>query len=205
MGRPFFLDSVKTNGLTYNQYFQRTVDDSVKILPADANEIQTHRHSMLKLNVQRMKRVEKTFSVSEEMAEEISKINEKQTWMIISEPWCGDSAQIIPVLANIASANTLIDLKIILRDENSEIMDLYVTEDNKRSIPVLVIFDEAGEELLRWGSRPEVVEKLVKDLKSQGLTKDEWLVKLHLWYAQNKGIEIEREILAKIRMDALTI
>lgn len=194
--KPDFIDHLYLNGLTYHQYIKRTIDDSEKVLPADVSETDQHRHSLLKLNIQRMNRIDRTYSVSDELSDEIKKIQEKQTWMIISEPWCGDSAQIIPLLAKIAAVNSLIELRIILRDENPAIMDLYVTPENKRSIPVLAVFDSENNELFRWGSRPLKAEQLVNELKENGVAKDVYLNKLHLWYAQNKGIEFEKEILS---------
>jgi hypothetical protein len=189
-------EKIKINGLTFKQYLQRTIEDSEKIIPEDVSEIIKSRHSILKLNIHRMNRVGKTYNISDELITELINIKEKQLWMVISEPWCGDSAQIVPQLAKMAEINPMIELKILLRDENPDIMDLYLTEDNKRSIPVLVTFDEQGEELLKWGSRPASAEKLVSELKEQGFSKDEYLAKLHLWYAHNKGIEVERELIS---------
>jgi hypothetical protein len=77
-------------------------------------------------------------------------------------------------------------------------MDLYVSENNKRSIPVLVALDVQGEELFKWGSRPAIAENLVNELKSNGRSKDEYISKLHLWYAQNKGVEVEKEIQSQL-------
>lgn len=184
---------------------QRTIDDSEKVLAENVSETEKHRHSLLKLNIQRMNRIDKTYSVSNELLSEMNKISEKQTWMIISEPWCGDSAQIIPVITKIASTNSLIELKIILRDENPDIMDLYVTPENKRSIPVLAVFDDENNELFRWGSRPLEAEKLVNQLKTNGAAKEVYLNKLHLWYAQNKGAEIEKEILSLLKLAKIAV
>ncbi len=203
--KPDFIDRLYSNGLTYNQYVKRTIEDSEKVLPANASETEMHRHSLLKLNIQRMNRIDKTYSVSDELLSEMNKISEKQTWMIISEPWCGDSAQIIPVLAKIALTNTLIELKIILRDENPDIMDLYVTPENKRSIPVLAVFDNENNELFRWGSRPVKAEQLVFELREKGAAKEVYLNKLHLWYSQNKGAELEKEILSLLIHNSIVI
>lgn len=204
MRKPGFLENIRLNGLTYDQYVQKTDEDSEKKIPEGASDIEINRHSVLKLNIQRMKRIDKTYIVSDKMLEALRSIDQKQLWMIISEPWCGDSAQIVPQLQKIASENSLIDLKILLRDKNLGIMDLYLNKDKKRSIPVLVAFDENGEELFKWGSRPAVAENLVKELKSQGLSSDEFGVKLHLWYAQNKGLEIEKELLTLLEQSTVS-
>jgi hypothetical protein len=39
-------------------------------------------------------------------------------WMVISEGWCGDGAQLIPVFDKmVAESDGKIDMKIVLRDE----------------------------------------------------------------------------------------
>lgn len=205
MLQPYLREKIQLNGLTFKQYLQRTIEDSEKIIPEDASEIIKSRHSILKLNIQRMNRVEKTYNVSEELITELINIKEKQLWLVISEPWCGDSAQIVPQLTKMAEVNTLIELKILLRDENPDIMDLYVNHNHKRTIPVLVTFNEQEEEIFKWGSRPAAAEKLVCELKEQGLLKDEYLTKLHLWYARNKGLEVEREILSHLKNSTVFI
>jgi hypothetical protein len=114
--------------------------------------------------------------------------------MVITEDWCGDSAQNLPIFASLASLNKNIDLRIVLRDENPDIMNHYLTNGISRSIPILVVFDKSGNELFRWGPRPEEARELVDELKSQGYEKKEFLEKLHLWYARNRGKNTETEL-----------
>ncbi|MCK7518930.1 MAG: thioredoxin family protein [Ignavibacteriales bacterium] len=146
-----------------------------------------------KLNLHRMTRIEKHYSVSEELKNLILQVDKPQTWMIISETWCGDSAQNIPFIAKIAAVNPRIELKIVMRDSNPDVMDLYLT-NGTRSIPILVAFDESGEELFRWGPRPDEAIKLFEDLKTAGIEKAVRLEKLHLWYGRNQGAALESEI-----------
>ena len=77
------------------------------------------------LNETRMKRLDKTFKINEEIANEIQKIDEKQTWLVITESWCGDAAQNLPIIHKLAELNDKIELKLVLRDENLELMDLF--------------------------------------------------------------------------------
>lgn len=123
------------------------------------------------------------------------KITSPQIWMLITEDWCGDSAQNIPYIFKLAECNNNISLRLIPRDENPDIMDMYLTDGKSRSIPKLVAFDENGNELFQWGPRPEEAIKLVKDLKEQGFSKEEFEKKLHLWYAKNKGKNLEEEFI----------
>ena len=110
---------------------------------------------------------------------------------MVSEVPCGDSAQNIPYIARIAELNPLIHLRIILRDSNLDIMDLYLTENKSRSIPKLVAFDENGYELFQWGSRPREAQELVNRLKSEGIPKEKFLEQLHLWYGNDRAKSLE--------------
>lgn len=151
-----------------------------------------------KLNFHRTLRVLKTFTPSEELIEAVLSISTIQTWMIITESWCGDSAQSLPIIAKVAALNNKIKLRIVLRDENLEIMDRYLT-NGSRSIPKLVVFDENDNELFKWGPRPAYAQNLVKQLKEEGIDKSEINKQLHLWYVKNRGLEIENELLELIK------
>jgi len=152
-------------------------------------------HGYTKLNLQRMRRVEKTFNVSDELRHLLSSIKTKQNWVVITEGWCGDSAQNLPALAKIAKINPLVELQIIERDSNLEIMDLH-SNSGTRSIPILISFDENGNEIFCWGPRPKEAQQLVTRLKSEGMEHDAFIEQLHLWYAKNKGVALERELKA---------
>ena len=93
-----------------------------------------------KLNMTRMKRIMKTTEVIDELAVLVKAIEEPITWLVITETWCGDSAQNLPVIAKIAELNPLISIRILFRDENPEVLDQYLT-NGSRSIPKLVAFE----------------------------------------------------------------
>ncbi len=112
--------------------------------------------------------------------------------MIITEDWCGDSAQNIPFLLKMTESNPNIEFKIIYRDQNTDIIDMYLTNGG-RAIPKIVGFNSEGNELLQWGPRPEYAKQLVKDWKESGLTKEEFNEKLHLWYGRDRGKTLEVE------------
>jgi hypothetical protein len=114
--------------------------------------------------------------------------------MVITEIWCGDSAQNLPIIAKAAELNDRIDLRILLRDSNTDIIDHYLTDGQSRSIPILVVFDLDGNELFKWGPRPDTAKTLVTNLKKDGFSKEEINQQLHLWYGRNRGKELESEI-----------
>ena len=146
-----------------------------------------------KLNFQRSSRLEKTFVPSEETRQIFSNIIKKQKWILITESWCGDSAQNLPIIAKLAELNSLIDFKIVLRDSNLDFIDLYLTNGG-RAIPKLIVFDENENELFRWGPRPVKAQNLFTKLKNEGQNKSDIYNQLHLWYGRNRGKEVEQEI-----------
>jgi len=203
MAHKFFEEKRPHNGLIYNEYMEMTEkqinDTNEALLGNDDKEI----FEYTKMNIQRSRRIEKKYVVSNALKAEIQKIDNPQLWMVITENWCGDSAQNLPYIAKIAEENPNINFRIILRDKNPDIMDLYLTKGTK-SIPVLVAFDIDGNELFKWGPRPAEAKKHISEWKSQGIVKPELYEKLHLWYGRNRGKEIENEMLELIK-DNITI
>jgi len=192
------LNKIKSVGLSYQEYYNLTKKEIETADPNKFTDDEKKRHEDKKLNLHRMTRIEKHYSISEELKNLILQVDKPQTWMIISETWCGDSAQNIPFISKMAETNSNINIKIILRDSNPDIMDLYLT-NGTRSIPILVAFDESGKELLRWGPRPQEAKQLVNDLIAQGVEKSIRAEKLHLWYGRNRGRSLEIEMLNAIR------
>lgn len=190
--------SIINSYITYPEYqaeFKKQVFlDDINSL----NELEKQYFEYRKLNFQRTSRVEKTFLPAPETQDVFASISSEQTWYVITENWCGDSAQSLPVIASLANLSENIILKIVLRDSNPEFMNLYLTNGNK-SIPELVVFDKQGSELFHWGPRPKSAQDLFRDLKTQGLDKTEINKELHLWYAKNRGKEVEKEIMEMIK------
>ncbi len=109
-----------------------------------------------KLNVARMKRIDKTIEVLPDLQQLISSINKPQTWIVLTEGWCGDAAQIVPVFYALSKLNDKINFALLLRDDNLELMDQCLTNGKSRSIPKLIAADtETMEELFNWGPRPQ--------------------------------------------------
>ena len=143
------------------------------------------RIQFTKLNHQRMKRLDKSAELPNEMIERL-KNAPKQTWYVLNETWCGDSAQLLPYINKMAESTPAIDLQILFRDENPEIMEKYLTNGSK-SIPKLFSIDEHGKELFTWGPRPERIQKDYLDRIKNGQPKSEAQKQLHAFYAQDKG------------------
>lgn len=183
-------DKIAHGGMTYEEYKKLFADEIEN--PPGVDE--KNNYDIKKLNFARSTRVEKQFVPSDELIEAVNKISNPQLWVLLSESLCGDSAQNLPVLAKTSELSENVKLRILLRDSNLEIMDKYLT-NGTRSIPKLIAFNEEGNELFRWGARPAAAQQIINELKEKGLQKKEWLTELHKWYANDRGKEVEKELL----------
>jgi hypothetical protein len=122
-----------------------------------------------KLNFQRMKRLNKTVLIPEKLALLLKQKGTNWQWIIITEPWCGDAAQCVPVLEKLALAGENIQTLYLLRDEHPSVMDAYLTNGG-RSIPKLICLDSNGDEIYTWGPRPSVIQEVMNRLKTDGVT-----------------------------------
>jgi hypothetical protein len=148
------------------------------------------------LNDRRMKRLDKTINISEETIQEFQKVSEPQTWLVITEGWCGDAAQNLPVLNKIATAAEHINLKVVLRDENLALMDLFLTNGG-RSIPKLIALDKYNNVIDSWGPRPTVATKMVADYKEKnGALDPEFKQDLQVWYNKDKGQSVQEDFVS---------
>ncbi len=148
-----------------------------------------------KINRQRMHRLEKTVNLEESLKEKARSLRVRWIWLIITEGWCGDAAQNIPVIEKIAAENERIETRYVLRDENPELMDAYLT-NNARSIPKLICLDaETLEEIGTWGPRPQEAMNYFYEMRATGMTKPLMMENLQRWYLKDKEKSIQAEFL----------
>ena len=95
-----------------------------------------------------------------------------------------------------AELSERIDLKIVFRDENEDLMNLFLTNGTK-SIPKLIILDKNTLEVLSdFGPRPIGAKQLILDYKAKhGIVDETAKTNLQLWYLHDKGLSIQKEIL----------
>lgn len=183
--------------IDYSIYTQKGIDYSTYLndFENDLNSGDSNPyHKYLPMNWQRVTRLNKSLTVDSE-TQHILQTAPKQTWLVITEHWCGDASQIVPVLAKLAeSAPENIDLKLVYRDQNLELIDAHLT-NNGRAIPKLVILNANQELMAEWGPRPQQAQALVKELKSNPATADTYADELHKWYAKDKQASIIKEVL----------
>lgn len=195
--KAFSFDSYILKGMTYNVYL-----DLLKDLLSEGKTTGPNQDAGLfeyaKLNIQRMERIYKTVVITDELADKVKAISEKQTWICITEGWCGDAAQSLPLFARLAELNSNITLKMVLRDENLDLMDRYLTNGG-RAIPVVIALQD-GKELWKWGPRPASLQVLVDEFKQNPtVTFEELKTQLHSWYAKNKTVDQQNELLKLIK------
>jgi hypothetical protein len=187
-----FVQQVITSGLTSSAY-QEVIEQRAALDPGDLEELEAEQAAFAKLNLHRVDRIQRTWRPSPELAALLTRINRPQIWMALTEPWCGDSAQCLPCLEILAESHSEITIRYLLRDDNLEIMDRYLT-DGKRGIPFLVGFDTDGQELFRWGPRPAEAKAVMDAANAEGLEKAAKLEKLHLFYGRNRGRALDGEL-----------
>lgn len=146
------------------------------------------RSNYTRLNDRRMKRFDKTVKIDESIAARISKIERKITLLVLTESWCGDAAPTMPVMNKIAELNENIGFKVILRDENLDLMNRFLF-NNTLSIPRLLIIDtETNKVLADWGPRPSEAKKMAEKYKQRhGKLSPEFKEDLQVWYNKDKG------------------
>jgi hypothetical protein len=185
--------------LSYPQY--RDLID--KLLAEDRTTGDGHPADFVeytKLNVHRMERLDKTVALNDDLLKTLQGLKGKQVWLVISEAWCGDAAQNLPILHLMAEQTPNIELHIVLRDENLELIDQYLTNGG-RSIPKLIMLDaETLTELATWGPRPAGAQELLVAHKANPDESHADFVKnVQLWYAKDKTLSTQHELLALLK------
>jgi len=181
--------------MDYNTF--RTVVDEHTRLGTSTGPNQTEALSnYTMLNQRRLKRLDKTTKL---LPEDIAKIQEFKgdvTWLVLTESWCGDAAQTMPVMQKIAELSDGIEVKVVLRDENLELMDEFLYNGG-RSIPKLIAIDNANNAIIGdWGPRPSPATKMVNDYKEEhGKLTAEFKQDLQVWYNKDKGQSTVQDLL----------
>jgi hypothetical protein len=175
------------NAISYPEY-RNLVSDLLAENKSTSEQDSEDLVNYSKLNNSRMKRLDKTTKLDESIISKFEKVDKKQTWLVISEGWCGDAAQNLPLINKLAETSKNIDLKIVLRDENPELMNHFLTNGGQ-AIPKLIQLDnETNKVINTWGPRPSFATKMVADYKKEhGKVDSEFKKDLQLWYNKNKG------------------
>jgi len=121
--------------------------------------------------------------------------------LVITEPWCGDSLAILPVVLKLFEQVGSGEIRIVLRDQNLELMDRYLTRSG-RAIPIVIFLDEACEELFHWGPRPVAAQAIFEEqregIKAGRIDRVKITAKIRNFYGRDRGRSIVEELHQKL-------
>ena len=186
--------AVLDSAMSYDTYMSLLID----LMAEEKTTGNDQSESMVgygKMNVRRMKRLNKNIQLQPELLQVLKGLNRKVIFLVITEGWCGDAAQNVPVFNKLLEYTNEIDLKLILRDENLKVMDAFLTSGG-RSIPKLIALDSATLELLgSWGPRPEAAQFMVTEFKKiDNGDYSKFVKEVQLWYARDKTFSMQNEL-----------
>ena len=121
--------------------------------------------------------------------------------LVLSEDWCGDAVNSVPYLARLAAAAPTLDLRVLGRDANPDLMDAHLT-GTSRSIPIAIVYDGEFREHGWWGPRPAALQAWVLG-EGQALEKAERYRQVRTWYARDRGRTTVAEVLALLERASL--
>lgn len=116
--------------------------------------------------------------------------------LVLSEDWCGDAVNIVPVMAKLAQSVRNMDLRILSRDENLDIMDAHLT-GKSRSIPIVILLNNKFQECGWWGPRPSPLQQWVVET-GMPMPKDERYKEIRKFYARDRGLTTMHEIVGML-------
>lgn len=180
-------------GLSYQNYLKKIEEQLSEIEAAGDPKSYAKYYS---INLKRIERLDKNFSLTDGQKEKLTQINSDFKLLIITEGWCGDAAQVMPVV-NVMMNEIGVEQKIVFRDEHPELMNEFLT-DGAKSIPILIGVNNEGNEIFRFGPRPQYGMELLKKHKEnpKEYTDEQFHQDLQVWYNQDKGVSIFEEFLA---------
>ncbi len=142
----------------------------------------------------------KNFKLNREDEERIARYSPYDI-LIITEPWCGDSLALFPLIKKISECNSTWNINILLRDKNLDIIDKFLT-NGVRAIPKFIFLNKKGDYIFDWGPRPvkaqEIFEQFRERINKGEIEKKDVILKIRKYYAKDKGKETSNELLSKI-------
>jgi hypothetical protein len=103
------------------------------------------------------------FSLTEADRNKLEDLKSKKLRVIVlTEDWCGDAMLNNPILMRIAEAAGM-EVRMVLRDQNLELIDQYLTNGTSRAIPIYIFIDKEGNEAAVWGPRAPEMQAMVEE------------------------------------------
>lgn len=185
---------------SYNQYIN-LINDLLAQGKTTGSEQTPFLLEYTNMNLVRMNRLDKTINLNPELIDILNNIKSKYFWLVITEAWCGDAAQSIPIFNKITQYNSNIELRLILRDEEPELIENYLTNGTK-SIPILICLDKYNlKEIFTWGPRPKELTNYVNEYKKiPNFDKNELIKNIQIWYNKDNTQEIQKELTELLKL-----
>ncbi len=192
------VSKLLTKAITYKEY-REMVAQNVANETSSANYPSEALSNYTLLNNSRMKRLDKTLKIPEKIKEKFENFSGNQTWLVLTESWCGDAAHSMPVMNKLSELSSGITLKVLYRDRNLDLMQHFLT-NGSMSIPILIVFDNEKEIVVgQWGPSPSYVLQKTKAFKEKhGKLTPEFKKEMQLWYNKDKGQTIAEDLLKLI-------
>jgi len=180
------------NGVSYQDY----LSNAAERLEHPQTDEDKDYEEYYKLGIQRMNRMNEKFHPNEQQLERLAQKKFDGKILIISEAWCGDASQVIPVGVKIFEQ---FDVRITYRDQEPSLIDSFLTDGGK-SIPIVIFLDENLNYINHWGPRPKHGKELLEKYKAnpETMSKDDFYVELQTYYAKNRGKDTVEELLQLI-------
>ncbi len=192
-----------SNSFTYKEYRSK-IAELIKEDKSTGNEQSDELLDYSKLNESRMNRLEKTIEITPETIAKLENLTKKYIWLVLSEGWCGDAAQILPVVYKMSEIAENVTLKIVLRDDNDALMQHFLTNGGKAVPKLLVLHATTLEVFSDWGPRPSGAKQLILDYKAEhGIVDETAKIELQKWYLHDKGVSIQNEIMSLVKKEEL--
>lgn len=188
-------------GMTYGEY--RELVQELAIRNSNTGPEKTEAlANYTQLNTKRMDRWDKTLRIPNEVIDQVKALKQKMTWLVLTESWCGDASPSLPVMNKLAELTPNLNLKVVLRDEHPELMDLFLT-NGTRSIPKVIVLDSLTQKVLgEWGPRSSKATKMVLDHKAEhGKLTPEFKQQLQVFYNKDKGQDILKDLVELLSLE----
>ncbi|MBK9637766.1 MAG: thioredoxin family protein [Bacteroidetes bacterium] len=196
MEKELELKKLKKDSMSYSGYL--SLIDNLLLQGKTTGEDQSLAHvQRAPLNRQRIKRLDKTASISEDLKATIEQLPIPISFLILTEGWCGDASQSVPYIHKMVDESKgKLQEFYLLRDENLGLMDQFLT-DGSRAIPKVIAFHSVtGDFLFSWGPRPIEIQNWYMALKKDSsLDKDELSLQLHQYYTTDKGQKLQEDFI----------
>ena len=146
--------------------------------------------------------VYRTSKIPEWATQRIAATGRDWNLIVLSEDWCGDASNTVPIIARLTEASAHLRLGILKRDEHLDLMDRYLTKGS-RSIPIVIVLDDWFQPVTHWGPRPAELQELVLSQKRAGVrSSDEIYKDARRWYARDRGETTLDELISAIESAA---